>query len=51
MRSPYGASLRHSPNDNLDNRPTVKDVPFVDQQLGLHVGENTNTIASVKRGR
>src|SRR4029077_18058507 len=33
---------RQPPNDDLDERAGVQHMPFVDQQLGLHVGANNN---------
>jgi len=26
------------PNDDLDEGPSIKHVPFIEQKLGLHVG-------------
>jgi hypothetical protein len=31
------------PNDDFDERPGIKHVPFVEQQFRLHVGVNTNS--------
>jgi hypothetical protein len=31
-----------SPNDDLDKHASTKNVPFVNEQLGAHVGVNTN---------
>jgi hypothetical protein len=31
-----------SPNNHLDKRARAKNVPFVNEQLGAHVGVNTN---------
>jgi hypothetical protein len=34
---------RQAPNDNLGERPSIKHVPFVDQQFGFLVGDDTNS--------
>ena len=45
---PVGRSTsrpRQTPNDNLDEHAGVKHMPFVDQQLGFHVGVNNNAMS------